>query len=98
MKSLQHVNNFAVINWWKLLQYFTYSWRKTAKIKQTLLDNYGAPKLIIFEIENPSTCLKKQNYKDIFGLKLMCYIISIQEEKKVLQNIKNSCWNGKLKS
>ena len=41
---------------------------------------------------------QKQNYKDIFGLKLMCYIISIQEEKKVLQNIKNSCWNGKLKS
>ena len=27
----------------------------------------------------------------------MCYIISIQEEKKVLQNIKNSCWNEKIK-
>ena len=33
------------------------------------LDNCGAPKLIIFEIENLSAYLKKQNYKDISGLK-----------------------------
>ena len=60
IKSLQHVNNFVVIIWWKLLKYFTYSWRKTAKIKQTLLDSCGEPKLIIFKIENLSTCLKKK--------------------------------------
>ena len=68
IKSLQHVNNFVVIIWWKLLKYFTYSWRKTAKIKQTLLDSCGEPKLITFKIENLSTCLKKKTYKDIFGL------------------------------
>ena len=44
----------------KVNQYFTYSWRKTAKVKQTLLDNFRAPKLIIFKIENLSTCLKKK--------------------------------------
>ena len=54
----------------------------------TLLDNCVAPKLIIFKIENPSTYLKKQKYKDIFGLKEICYIFRTQEETQVLQNIK----------
>ena len=47
-----------------------------------------APKLIISKIENPSTYLKKQKYKGIFGLKEICYIFRTQEETQVLQNIK----------
>ena len=82
------MNNFVVSIGWKLLQYFTYRWKKTAKIKHTLLDNCVAPKLIISKIENPSTYLKKQKYKDIFGKKEICYIFRTQEETQVLQNIK----------
>ena len=44
-------NYFVITVWWKLLLYFTYSWKKTAKIKQTHFDNGGAPKLIILRMK-----------------------------------------------
>ena len=62
--------------------------RRQPRSNVTLLDNCVAPKLIIFKIENPSTYLKKQKYKDIFGLKESFYTFRTQEETQVLQNIK----------